>query len=61
MSQPRQRQPHELLAAIWQHCMNEYNTPGLNDWHWAALEACEHLDLTVRPTLPPKPAKRPSR
>ena len=54
---PKQRQPRELLERLWQHCMNEFNSPGLNDWHWAALEVCDHLDKNVLPTLPldPKP------
>ena len=34
----------ELLERLRQHCEVEYYTPGLGDWHWAALAAIDLLE-----------------
>ena len=53
----KQRQPRELLSRLREHAINEYNTPGLNDWHWAALGVSQALAFTLA-ALPPDPVKR---
>jgi hypothetical protein len=53
-------EPRAFLDRLHCRTMEQFNSPGLNDWHWAALEAA--TDLTEAVTkLPPEPPKRPKR
>jgi hypothetical protein len=56
----KQRQPRELLTRINEHATTEYYSAGLDDWHWAALEAMRDARDALS-KLPPEPPKRPKR
>jgi hypothetical protein len=58
----KHRQSRELLTSISEHATTEYYSAGLDDWHWAALEAMQVAqdELSKLPPELPKRPKRPS-